>query len=80
MLPTTETERESLSEHVSLCALRYQNLEARIDKIETKLDLIETKIDNFKTEIATIIIRGGIGLIIFLSGALATTLKLLGHF
>jgi len=80
MLPTTENEKTSLEAHVDLCALRYADLDSRLTKLEAKLDLIDAKIDRFKSEIASMIIRGGIGIIVFLTGALGTTLKLLGHF
>ena len=80
MLPTTPNEKTSLEAHVDLCALRYQDLDTRLIKLEAKLDEIDKKIDGFKTEIASMIIKGGVALIVFLSGALAATLKLLGHF
>jgi tetrahydromethanopterin S-methyltransferase subunit G len=69
-----------LQHHIEMCDLRYANLDARINKIEAKLDQIETKIDNFKTDIAWMLIKGGASIIVFLLGAIATILKVLGHF
>jgi hypothetical protein len=80
MTQPTELERTSLEAHVDLCALRYGQLEEKIDKIETKIDLIEAKLDQFKTDIAWMIIKGGAGIILFLLGAIGTILKVLGHF
>jgi hypothetical protein len=76
---TTDLEKTSLEAHVDLCALRYQNLDARLVTLETKLDQIQTKIDTFKDEIAWLLIKGGFGIIITLLGSIAAILKLFGH-
>jgi hypothetical protein len=80
MSQPTELERTSLEAHVDLCALRYSQLEARLDSLETKLNLIETKLDNFKTDIAWMLIKGGASIIVLLLGTIGAILKALGHF
>ena len=79
MSETTELERTSLEAHVDLCALRYGQLEARLTNLETKIDAIEAKIDTFKAEIAWMLIKGGASIIVMLLGAIATILKVFGH-
>lgn len=86
ILGSTPNEKKSLAAHVDLCAQRYAtleermtNLESKTDKIEAKLDGIEAKIDHFKDEIAWLLIKGALGIIIALIGSIATILKLFGH-
>lgn len=43
-MPTTNLEKESLEAHVDLCALRYQQLDARLTNVETKIDTIHEDI------------------------------------
>jgi chromosome segregation ATPase len=85
MLPTTDNEKESLEAHVDLCALRYANLDSRIEdldtkihKIEAKIDRIDGKLDSFKTEITWLLIKGSIGLCLLLLSALAAVSKVAG--
>jgi hypothetical protein len=54
------------------------NLEAKTDKIEAKIDRIDEKIDLFQKEIAWMLIKGGVGLIVMLLGALAAISKAAG--
>ena len=42
--PTTELEKENLEAHVDLCALRYEQLDARLGSLEKKVDNIHTDI------------------------------------
>jgi len=44
-------EYEDLTTHVSLCELRYENLEKRLNNVETRLAKVENSIDSLKTEI-----------------------------
>lgn len=85
ILGSTTNEKRSLAAHVDLCAQRYANLDERMnnleqktDKIEAKLDRIDEKIDEFKTEIASMLIRGGVGIILLLLSALAAISKAAG--
>ena len=41
---TTDLEKQSLEAHVDLCAIRYQNLDNRMDKIEKKVEAIHEDI------------------------------------
>lgn len=37
---SSELEKQNLEVHVDMCAMRYQQLEKRLDKVEEKLDEI----------------------------------------
>jgi chromosome segregation ATPase len=85
LLRSTANEKRSLAAHGDLCALRYAsletkstNLEAKTDKIEAKIDRIDAKIDSFQKEIASMLIKGGAGLILLLLSALAAISKAAG--
>lgn len=61
--PTTELERESLEAHVDLCALRYGQLESRLDGVEKKIITLQDTIE--KSSLNTIkILIGTAGTII----------------
>jgi hypothetical protein len=60
-LMTTSLEKESLEAHVDLCAIRYQNLENRLNVVERKIEEVHTDIKN-----------GNAGLIKVIVGAAAT--------
>ena len=47
-----DIERESLEAHVSLCELRYQNLERRITDVETKLESVNTLLLQIRDSLA----------------------------
>jgi peptidoglycan hydrolase CwlO-like protein len=85
LLSSTANEKKSLAAHVDLCALRYAaletkstNLEEKTDKIEAKIDRIDAKIDVFQKEIASMLIKGGTGIILLLLSALAAISKAAG--
>lgn len=68
---TTNLEKQSLEAHVDLCAMRYMNLEARLNILEAKMDGLQKEIiegqKSLKTVIITstaTIISGIIGLIV----------------
>lgn len=42
------SERESLSTHVDLCELRYQQLEDRMDRVEKRLDSVISDMASLK--------------------------------
>ena len=48
----TDIERQSLDAHVSLCELRYQNLERRISDIETKLESLNILVLEIRDNLA----------------------------
>lgn len=41
MSAPTQIEKESLEAHVELCAVRYNNLEQKLDNLEQRLDKLE---------------------------------------
>ena len=43
-VPMSDIERTSLDAHVSLCELRYQALERRIDQVEQSLDELKNMV------------------------------------
>lgn len=48
---TTEIEKESLEAHVELCAIRYNNLDKRLENLETKVESIEGHVVTIKEAI-----------------------------
>ena len=47
----SDIERTSLDAHVSLCELRYQALERRIDQVEASLDELKSMIQEIHTQL-----------------------------
>jgi len=43
---TTELEKQSLEAHVDLCALRYEQLDSRMNRLEQKVDDVHREITN----------------------------------
>jgi hypothetical protein len=61
--PTTDLEKTSLEAHVDLCALRYGQLESRLDGVEKKITTLQDTIE--KSSLNTIkILIGTAGTII----------------
>lgn len=75
--PTTQLEKESLEAHVDLCALRYENLDARLTAIEKKVDDIHEDIHNGNKSMIKVLI-GSAGTIV--AGLLSTIVVLLMNF
>lgn len=76
-LPTTSLEKESLEAHVDLCALRYKNLDERLNSVEEKVDLIHKDITEGNKSMTKVLI-GTAGTII--AGLLSTVVVLLIQF
>ena len=74
MPDTTEYEREHLEAHVDLCAIRYQNLDNRMDKIEKKVEAIHEDITEGQKSMTKVLI-GSAGTIV--AGLLSTIVALL---
>lgn len=58
MASPTDIEKESLEAHVELCAMRYSQLESRLENIETKVGTLQSLIEKsnnsmFKVMIGT---------------------------
>jgi hypothetical protein len=49
----TDIERSSLDAHVSLCALRYSQLERRLDSVERGLSEVYTLLSDIRDRLAT---------------------------
>lgn len=50
---TTDIEKESLEAHVELCAIRYGNLDKRLENLENRVESIETHVVGIKEAIET---------------------------
>lgn len=72
--PTTELEKENLEAHVDLCALRYEQLDARLGSLEKKVDHIHTDIVAGNASMIKVLI-GTAGTII--AGLLSTVVVIL---
>ena len=68
-VPTTELEKQSLEAHVDLCALRYQNLDNRLNVVESTLRDIHQDIKNGQQSMTKVLI-GTAGTVI--AGLLST--------
>lgn len=53
---TTQLEKESLEAHVDLCALRYKQLDDRMNRLEEKVDDIHDDIVNGQKSLSKVII------------------------
>ena len=76
-LPTTDLEKQSLEAHVDLCALRYANLDDRLDKVEAKIDIVHKDIQEGNKSMTKVVI-GAAGTIV--AGLLSTIVVLLMSF
>jgi predicted nucleic acid-binding Zn-ribbon protein len=50
---TDQFKETTLKGHISLCELRYQALETRLDGVESRLVKLETDVANLKTQMHT---------------------------
>jgi hypothetical protein len=73
-ISSTSLEKESLEAHVDLCALRYQNLESRLDAVEEKMDDMMVAINDGNKSLVKVLI-GTAGTII--AGLLSTIVVIL---
>lgn len=73
ILPT-DIERESLDAHVSICALRYANLDTRLTALEEKVDKLADAITASKQDMSKIIIGATATVVASLLGLIATIL------
>lgn len=71
----TELERTSLEAHVDLCALRYERLEARLDKLEQKFDNLTNQLLEMRQDFFKIMIGSSATVIVAIIGAIATLYK-----
>ena len=73
-LPTTALEKTSLEAHVDLCALRYANLDSRLNNVEEKIDNIHKDITDGQKSMTKVLI-GTAGTII--AGLLSTVIVII---
>jgi hypothetical protein len=76
-LNTTSLEKESLEAHVDLCAIRYQNLDNRLNTVERKLEDLHTDIKEGSAGLIKVIV-GAAGTIT--AGLLSTIIVLIVKF
>tara|TARA_B100000497_G_C7413478_1_gene260392 strand:+ start:389 stop:631 length:243 start_codon:yes stop_codon:yes gene_type:complete len=74
---TTSLEKESLEAHVDLCALRYDNLNNRLNTVETTLKSIHEDIKNGQNSMTKVLV-GSAGTVI--AGLLSTVVVVLLKF
>jgi hypothetical protein len=70
----TQLERSSLEAHVDLCALRYGQLDERLDSLETKVDAMHKDIMEGQKSLTKVII-GTAGTVV--AGILSVAITLL---
>jgi mevalonate kinase len=75
MSDTTNLEKKSLEAHVDLCALRYAQLEARLDKLEQKFDDFTGQLLQMRQDFFKIMIGSSATIIVAIIGAIATLYK-----
>jgi hypothetical protein len=75
MSDTTDLEKKSLEAHVDLCALRYAQLEARLDKLEQKFDDFTDQLLQMRQDFFKIMIGSSATIIVAIIGAIATLYK-----
>lgn len=73
-MPTTSLEKQSLEAHVDLCALRYANLDKRLNDVEEKIDNIHKDITAGNASMVKVLI-GAAGTIV--AGLLSTIVVIL---
>jgi hypothetical protein len=76
-LVTTTLEKQSLEAHVDLCALRYQNLDNRLNSVEKKIEDIHKDIKDGNASLIKVII-GAAGTIT--AGLLSTIIVMIVQF
>jgi tetrahydromethanopterin S-methyltransferase subunit G len=55
-VPTTDLEKTSLEAHVDLCALRYGQLDNRLNSLEEKVETIHTDIIDGQKSLTKVIV------------------------
>lgn len=69
-LPVLSNTNMTLKEHILQCELRYQEINHRLDSLEQKMDKVQETIDNFKNTVIDYAIKGAVGLILLMAGAI----------
>ena len=69
-----DIERDSLDAHVSICAIRYQQLDARLTVIEAKVVELSQSISDSKDSMTKVIIGAASSIVASLLGVIVTIL------
>jgi hypothetical protein len=70
----TDIERTSLDAHVSICAIRYQQLDDRLTVIEEKVAKLAQAIEDSKNSMTKVIIGASSSIVVSLVGVITTIL------
>ena len=54
MSTTTDIEKKNLEAHVEICAVRYANLETKLQNLEDRMDNLDTRMDKFEEHLVDI--------------------------
>lgn len=71
---TTDLERTSLEAHVDLCAMRYMNLESRLENLETKVDALQKEVVEGQKSLKITIITSATSIVAGLLAVIVTIL------
>ncbi len=52
-MASTDIEKKSLEAHVEICAVRYSNLETKLENLESRMDKLESYLVEIKNAIAS---------------------------
>lgn len=74
MQNTTDLEKESLEAHVDLCAIRYANLDSRLNSVEQKIEEVHQDIKDGQNSLIKVLV-GAAGTIV--AGLLSTLVVLI---
>jgi peptidoglycan hydrolase CwlO-like protein len=75
MVQSSALERENLEAHVDLCALRYEQMQEKLQEIDVQFDKIDRRFDSIEdrmTKIEVDLKKGNTNIIVALIGATAT--------
>ena len=75
MIASTPLEKENLEAHVDLCALRYEQMNKKLEEIDVQFEKIDKRFDSIDNKIERIeydMKKGNTAILVALIGATAT--------
>jgi archaellum component FlaC len=75
MIASTPLEKENLEAHVDMCALRYEQMNNKLEEIDVQFNKIDKRFDSIDRKIESIeydVKRGNNAILVALIGATAT--------
>jgi|SaaInl5LU_22_DNA_1037371.scaffolds.fasta_scaffold47402_3 hypothetical protein len=75
MIASTPLEKENLEAHVDLCALRYEQVNKKLEEIDVQFEKIDKRFDSIDNKIERIeydMKKGNTAILVALIGATAT--------